>query len=95
MAAFAAMDYSSLRLADLPDHDTVIVSCRQCGHLTEFVERALERLYKVPPETLLVDLPKRLRCKRCGARDGFRVTLFDERERYKLGASERIVVRGR
>jgi hypothetical protein len=88
------MDYSRLRLADLTPHDTVIARCR-CGHIAEFVDLALQRKHGVREETLLVDLPRRLRCSQCGARDDFRISLFDERQRGSLSADERIVLQGK
>jgi hypothetical protein len=87
------MDVKTLRLADLQDHDTIVAVC-QCSHMVEFRDHRLTRELGLPGDLLLVDLPGRLRCKQCGAKERVRITIFDERTRYTLNPSERIVVAG-
>jgi hypothetical protein len=63
--------------------------------MIEFRDRALERKHGVPPGRTLAELAAKLRCSQCGERRGFRISLFDEKGRGKLGHSSRVVIGGR
>ena len=73
-------DTRTLRLLDLSPHDTIVVEC-VCGRIVEYLYGVLPRLHRVPSTTLIWDLQFRLRCSQCGRRDGFGVSIRDERER--------------
>ena len=67
------------RLFDLAEHEEVEVVC-MCGYRRMCFGRGLmQRLYRVPSDTLLYDLQYRLRCRHCNARRDFRITVRDTR----------------
>ena len=66
----------------------------ECSHHVEFRNHRLVREIGLPGDLLLVDLPGKLRCKRCGVKKRVRITLFDERTRYTMNMSEKIIVQG-
>jgi hypothetical protein len=70
----------ALRLLDLSRYDTVVVQC-ECGRSVEYLPGVLQRVHRIPSTTLIWDLQYRLRCSHCGRRDGFGISLRDERDR--------------
>ena len=69
-----------VRLGDLAAHEVIVVRC-PCGRNVEYHKGYLQRRHRVPSDFLVYDLQFRLRCLRCNARVGFRITIFDERTR--------------
>jgi hypothetical protein len=87
-------DMRNLRLYDLVETDTIRVYCR-CGRIAEFPHGWFQRKRRIPSHTLVMDLQYRLRCGNCRAVRGFKITLFDERERGdKDPKNERVIVEG-
>lgn len=74
------MDDEELRLLDLTPDQTIRVYC-QCGRITEFRHGYLQRMRRLPSTFLVYDLQFRLKCKHCNARQGFKITIFDEKFR--------------
>jgi hypothetical protein len=66
----------ALRLWDLRENQAVVVKCC-CGRIAQFGPGVLQRLYRVPSDTLVYDLRFRLRCSRCNAKRGFEVTVVE------------------
>ena len=90
-------DPRTLRLLDLAAHDVIIARC-ECGRIVEFRQGVLQRLHRVPSTTLVFDLQFKLRCKQCGRRDGFAISIMDERCRgdsSKVKGERVIVGRGK
>jgi hypothetical protein len=58
----------------------IAVRC-PCGRGVEYFPGFLQRKHGVPSDILVYDLQFRLRCSRCNARMGFRITIFDTRTR--------------
>ena len=88
-------DPRTLRLLDLADHEIVVAGC-QCGRIVEFRQGVLQRLHRVPSTTLVWDLQFRLRCRQCGRRDGFSISIIDERDRGDNSKVQReLVIVGR
>jgi hypothetical protein len=73
-------DLRTLRLLDLAPHEAIIVRC-ECGRITEYGHGLLQRLHRVPSDTLIYDLQFRLRCRHCNRRDGFDIGILDTRYR--------------
>jgi hypothetical protein len=76
----ASDDPRTLRLLDLSRYDTVVVQCG-CGRSVEYLPSVLPRGHRVPSTTLVWDPQYRSRCSHCGRRDGFGISLRDERGR--------------
>jgi hypothetical protein len=89
------MDDRDLRLYDLARHETIRVRCR-CGRIVEFMHGVIQRRLHLPSDTMLIDLQFRLKCSSCNAREGFQISLFDERNRYsnEEARRERVIVAG-
>jgi hypothetical protein len=68
------VDPQAMRLSDLRDHQAIFVRC-QCGQIAQYGPGVLQRLYRVPSDTLVYDLRFRLRCRKCNSRDSFEVTV--------------------
>jgi hypothetical protein len=85
----------ALRLLDLEPHDTIVVRC-QCGRIVEFLPGFLPLHHQIPSTTLVYDLQYRFKCRRCGRRSGFKISLRDERDRSHVvkGKIERVIVGG-
>lgn len=47
--------------------------------VTEYGRGLLQRLHRVPTDTLIYDLQYRLRCRHCNRRDGFGIGILDTR----------------
>jgi hypothetical protein len=43
--------------------------------VAQFGREALQRIYRVPSDTVIYDLKCRLRCRRCNSRRDFEVTM--------------------
>jgi hypothetical protein len=71
-------DPRTIRLFDLAAHEAVIVTC-QCGRISEYRQGMLQRVHRIPSDTLLYDLQFRLRCSHCQRRDDFKIELQDTR----------------
>jgi hypothetical protein len=89
------MDHSTIRLADLEPHETVRVRCR-CGRIADLMHLYIRQTLRLPLETPVADLARRLRCKVCGATGGLRISIFDENCRYdaSIRDRERVIVDG-
>jgi hypothetical protein len=85
-----------LRLGDLAPHEVIVVRC-PCGRNTEYRRGYLQRRHRVPSDTLVFDLQYRLRCSHCNRRDGFWISILDERTRWDNSKPrlERVVVAGK
>ena len=64
----------SFRLYDLEVDQRIIVKCI-CGRSAHFMPGVLQRLHKLPSDTLVYDLRFRLRCRKCNSRDGIKVSV--------------------
>jgi hypothetical protein len=64
------------RLWDVRDGQKIVVTCT-CGQIAHFLPGVLQRLHKMPSDTLVYDLRYRLRCQKCRSRDQFTVTVVD------------------
>jgi hypothetical protein len=86
-------DPSTLRLIDLEPHDTIVVRC-ECGRIVEFLPGRLPRQHQISSATLVYDLQYRFKCRRCGRRSGFKISLRDEQDRGHSVKSkiERVIV---
>jgi hypothetical protein len=73
-----AKDTREIRLCDLTPFDTIKVRCK-CGRIVDYLPVVLARLHKLPPSARIAAL--RFRCEKCGRNEGFRFSLFDERDR--------------
>jgi len=69
-------DPRTLRLYDLAPREAVVVTCL-CGRISEYRQGMLQRLHRIPSDTLLYDLQFRLRCSHCQRRDGFKIAIQD------------------
>jgi hypothetical protein len=88
------MEKREPRLYDLEPHDTIRVYCT-CGRCVEFANGCLQRWYRMPSHMLVMDLQYRMRCTNCRAIRGFKITLYDERERGNaIIKNERVIVEG-
>jgi len=87
------IDPRTLRLFDLQEHDVVVVTCH-CGHITEHANGTLQRLHRVPSDTLIYDSQFHLRCKHCHRSKGFKIAIKDRRfiGRGSHHPPERVVV---
>lgn len=86
-------DQRSVRLLDLAAHECVVVYC-PCGRIVEYLPGVLQRLYRLPSDTLIYDPQFRLRCRQCNRRSGFRITVADMRGRgnRSTAPAERVIV---
>lgn len=86
-------DVRTLRLFDLTPDEAIIVRCA-CGRITEYGPGLLQRLHRIPSDTLIYDLQYRLRCQQCNRRDGFDIGIIDTRHRgdNSQGRAEQPVV---
>lgn len=84
-----------LRLGDLAAHEVIVVRC-PCGRSVEYPPGYLQRRHGFASDTLVFDLQFRLRCSNCNRRNGFRITIFDNRTRGDNSKPrlERLVVAG-
>ena len=82
-------DPRHLRLWDIGPNESACIRCK-CGRSVQFQQGALQRLRRVPSDTLLYDLQYRFRCKRCNADRDFRITL--EERKTSVSAEGRIIV---
>jgi len=71
-------DPRMLRLMDLKPYEVIIVRCR-CGCSVDYMPGVLQRLHRVPSDTLIFDLQFRLRCSSCRAFRDFEITVRDVR----------------
>jgi hypothetical protein len=69
-------DPRTWRLFDLTAGEVIELRC-PCGRIIEFQQGVLQRLYRLPSDTLLIDLQYRLRCRHCNRRQGFRIAVVD------------------
>jgi hypothetical protein len=74
----ASADPRLLRLLDLGPTDVIKVKC-VCGKLVLYAHGFLPRHHRIPSDTLVYDLQYRLRCKHCNRRDGFEISVVDQR----------------
>ena len=70
----------AVRLLDLQPHEVIVVHC-QCGRSVEYGHGLLQRLHKLPSDTLVYDLQFKLHCRQCNRRSGFRIGIMDERQK--------------
>jgi hypothetical protein len=56
----------------------IIVTCT-CGQIAHFLPGVLQRLHKLPSDTLVYDLRYRLRCAKCRSRERFTVTIAEDK----------------
>jgi hypothetical protein len=73
-------DPRTLRLFDLAPFEAILVRC-ECGRMTEYGPGLLQRLHRIPSDTLIYDLQYRLRCQHCNRRDEFDIGILDTRPR--------------
>lgn len=74
-------DVQLLRLVDLQPRDIIVVRC-ECGRIVEYREGMLQKLYRVPSDTLVCDLRFRLRCRHCNARGDVKISIVDGSTRW-------------
>lgn len=84
-----------VRLLDLEPHEVVAVTC-QCGRSVDYAHGLLQRLHKLSSDTLLYDIQFKLRCRQCRRTSGFRIAIFDGRDRgdNSKPRRERVIVPG-
>jgi ribosomal protein L37E len=63
----------NIRLDDLRAWHVVFATCAACGSRTHMAAKVLE--HGRPPHTKLRDLERKLRCSRCGNRQGDTLTV--------------------
>jgi rubredoxin len=56
------------RIADLGSGDFVRVECASCGHEELIPAIGLQQGLRLPPDTLVLDLKRRMRCRECDAK---------------------------
>jgi len=66
---------------DLKQDQQVVARCLICERTTRFLPGTLQRLYRVPSDTLVYDLQFRLRCKNCNSQSGVEVVVMNARNR--------------
>jgi hypothetical protein len=71
---FRPGDPRTMRLWDLGEDQAVFIRCR-CGRVGQYGPGALQRLHRLPSDTLVYDLRFRFRCRKCNSRDSFEVTV--------------------
>lgn len=71
-------DPRTLRLMDLEPYEHIIVRCR-CGRSADYMPGVLQRLHRLPSDTLIFDLQFRLRCSHYRAFQDFEISLKDVR----------------
>ena len=64
------------RIEDLGPNDFVRVECIACGHDEMVPKVGLTAGLRLPPETRLLDLEPRLRCRECDAKGDAVVTVW-------------------
>jgi hypothetical protein len=72
------MSDSDLKLSDVQKHENLIVRC-VCGYSVHSLNGGLQKHARLSADTLIRDLPKRLRCKRCGQRGDVEISIQDGR----------------
>ncbi len=77
----------TMRLWDLAEYEAVVMKCRS-GNIAEYGPGVLQRLHKVPSDTLIFDLQFRLRGGHCNARQDFEISVTD-RQGYQQPADRR------
>jgi hypothetical protein len=65
------------RLFDLQPHEGVEAICGACGRIVVFPSGLLQRRYRLPSYTLIIDLQYRLRCVHYNARRGFEIAVVE------------------
>jgi hypothetical protein len=69
-------DPRNMRPWDIGQNHAVFFRC-SCGRIAQYGPGALQRLHRLPSDTLVYDLRYRFRCRKCNARDSFEVTVED------------------
>lgn len=69
-----ARDFRTLRLFDLRPEEYILIRC-VCGRVTQSGPGIIQRLTRLPSDTLIYDLQFRIRCEKCNARQGFEIIL--------------------
>lgn len=67
-----------VRLWDVRDGQKIVVTCA-CGQIAHFLPGVLQRVHKLPSDTLVNDLRYRLRCAKCNSRERFKVTVVEDK----------------
>src|SRR3546814_12197380 len=75
-----------VRLLGLQPHEVIAVRCR-CGRSLEYGYGLLQRLHRLPSDTLIYDLQFKLHCWQRDRRSGFKVGIRD-------GGARKSVVKG-
>jgi hypothetical protein len=74
----ADLDYRTLRLFDLGRDEMIEVRCA-CGWTTHYGPGFLQRNHRLPSDMLIFDLQYRVRCSHCSRRDGFAISVINNR----------------
>lgn len=64
----------------LRPNEGVEAVCGTCNRIVIFPAGLLQRRYRLPSDTLIIDLQYRLRCTHCNARQGFQIAVVDVSE---------------
>lgn len=70
---------TDLRLCDLGEHDNLVVECGRCARIVEITHRRRLVTGWTKDERKITEL--KLKCRNCGALDGFGLSIEDERDR--------------
>jgi hypothetical protein len=70
-------DPRAMRLWDLGPNQAVFFRC-ECGRIAQFLPGALQRLHRIPSDTLVCDLKFRFKCRKCNGKE-FEVTVEELR----------------
>src|SRR3546814_4717040 len=76
-----------VRLLDLQPHEIIVVRC-QCGRSAEYGYGLLQRLHRLPSDTLVYDLQFKLHCRQCNRRTSFEIGILDGRPRSDRRSEE-------
>jgi predicted nucleic-acid-binding Zn-ribbon protein len=67
-------DWRSRRIWDLEHNEKIVIAC-SCGRSVHYSAGHIQRLHRIPSDTLIYDLRYRFRCSRCNSRDGVEVSI--------------------
>src|SRR4051812_26540995 len=85
-------DLRTLRLFDLRPDQSIFIRC-PCGRVSQFLHGVLQKLHKIPSDTLVYDLQFRGKCEKCGRWQGLGVTIEGARTSGGIPTECLVVVR--